>query len=98
MSRVVKTLTDFRDQNDEELRALLATTRDDLFRLKLGQHTNQVTSTADLVNKRRDIPSTSPRRDATSFFASNRSSVAYTAPTAISRPVTSSISRRMTIP
>jgi hypothetical protein len=47
---------------------------------------------------RRDIPSTSPRLDATIFFASRRSSVAYTAPTAISRPVTSSISRRIIIP
>ena len=30
-------------------------TRDELFRLHLGQHTNQVTSTAALTTKRRDI-------------------------------------------
>jgi ribosomal protein L29 len=29
--------------------------RDELFRLNLGQHTNQVTSTAGLTTKRRDI-------------------------------------------
>ena len=33
----------------------LATTRDELFRLQLGQYTNQVTSTAALTSKRRDI-------------------------------------------
>ena len=30
-------------------------TRDELFRLQLGQYTNQVTSTAALTTKRRDI-------------------------------------------
>jgi large subunit ribosomal protein L29 len=45
----------FRDQPDEELLQALAKTRDDLFRLHLGQHTNQVTSTAELQSKRRDI-------------------------------------------
>jgi large subunit ribosomal protein L29 len=55
MSRVGKVLEEYRDQPDEELRQALAQTRDDLFRLHLGQHTNQVTSTAALVTKRRDI-------------------------------------------
>lgn len=55
MSKHATTLTTFRDHSDEELRAQLATTRDELFRLQLGQYTNQVTSTALLQNKRRDI-------------------------------------------
>ncbi|MDQ3365337.1 MAG: 50S ribosomal protein L29 [Myxococcota bacterium] len=44
-----------RDQPDDELREQLSRTRDELFRLHLGQHTNQVTSTAQLQTKRRDI-------------------------------------------
>lgn len=48
-------LTQLRDQPDEELRQVLASTRDELFRLHLGQHTNQVTSTALLNTKRRQI-------------------------------------------
>ena len=55
MSKVAITLEKLRDQPDEELRQALARTRDDLFRLRLGQHTNQVTSTAELRSKRRDI-------------------------------------------
>ena len=55
MSKHSTTLEKFRDQPDDELRALLANTRDELFRLHLGQHTNQVTSTALLQTKRRDI-------------------------------------------
>ena len=55
MSKTSTTLDKFRDQPDDELRALLANTRDELFRLHLGQHTNQVTSTALLKTKRRDI-------------------------------------------
>jgi ribosomal protein L29 len=55
VSKHAVTLTTFRDLPDEELRAQLATTRDELFRLQLGQYTNQVTSTALLQNKRRDI-------------------------------------------
>ena len=55
MSKHAVTLTTFRDHSDEELRAQLTTTRDELFRLQLGQYTNQVTSTALLQNKRRDI-------------------------------------------
>jgi large subunit ribosomal protein L29 len=55
MSKTATTLEKLRDRPDEELRQELAQTRDDLFRLHLGQHTNQVTSTAELMTKRRDI-------------------------------------------
>jgi ribosomal protein L29 len=55
MSKIASTLEDLRDQPDEELRQKLAATRDELFRLHLGQHTNQVTSSAQLQTKRRDI-------------------------------------------
>ena len=55
MSKVAAQLTNFRDLPEEELRQQLATTRDELFRLQLGQYTNQVTSTAALRTKRRDI-------------------------------------------
>ena len=55
MSKSGQTLEGMRDQPDEELREALTRTRDELFRLHLGQHTNQVTSTAQLQTKRRDI-------------------------------------------
>ena len=55
MSKSAKTLEAFRDQPDDELKAKLVATRDELFRLHLGQHTNQVTSTAMLTTKRREI-------------------------------------------
>ena len=55
MSKLATSLTNLRDQPDEELQQALAQTRDELFRLQLGQHTNQVTSTAGLTTKRRDI-------------------------------------------
>jgi ribosomal protein L29 len=55
MSKSTTNLASFRDQTDDELNTLLATTRDELFRLNLAQHTNQVTSSADLSKKRRDI-------------------------------------------
>ena len=55
MSKSSTTLASFRDQPNDELVAALARTRDELFRLHLGQHTNQVTSTAQLQTKRRDI-------------------------------------------
>jgi len=44
-----------RDLPNEELVAALVRNRDELFRLHLGQHTNQVTSSAGLQTKRRDI-------------------------------------------
>ena len=55
MSKTTTNLQSLRDLSDEELNGQLATTRDELFRLQLGQYTNQVTSTAALTNKRRDI-------------------------------------------
>ena len=55
MSKQSTTLTQFRDLPAEELQQALARTRDELFRLQLGQYTNQVTSTAALTTKRRDI-------------------------------------------
>jgi large subunit ribosomal protein L29 len=48
-------LEQLRDLPDVELRQTLVRTRDELFRLQLGQHTNQVTSTAALQQKRREI-------------------------------------------
>ena len=55
MSKISVNLTGVRDLPDDELTANLATLRDELFRLQLGQHTNQVSSTALLTTKRRDI-------------------------------------------
>jgi ribosomal protein L29 len=55
MSKVATGLEQLRDQPDHELRQALARTRDELFRLHLAQHTNQVTSTAALMGKRREI-------------------------------------------
>ena len=55
MSKVTATLEHLRDQPDHELRQALARTRDELFRLHLAQHTNQVTSTAAVMSKRREI-------------------------------------------
>lgn len=55
MSKSTKNLEALRDQPDDELRGVLARTRDELFRLHLAQHTNQVTSSAQLRTKRREI-------------------------------------------
>ena len=55
MSKTTTNLEKMRDLPDDELAAQLSNTRDELFRLHLGQHTNQVTSTALLKTKRRDI-------------------------------------------
>jgi large subunit ribosomal protein L29 len=55
MSKIATSLEQLRDQPDEDLRQVLARSRDELFRLQLGQHTNQVTSTAALLQKRREI-------------------------------------------
>jgi len=55
VSKSTTNLSTLRDQTDDELRSALANTRDELFRLQLGQYTNQVTSTAALATKRRDI-------------------------------------------
>jgi len=55
VSKLATNLEQMRDLPDEELKQALARTRDELFRLHLGQYTNQVTSTAALTTKRRDI-------------------------------------------
>jgi large subunit ribosomal protein L29 len=55
MSKSSKNLQGLRDLPEDELKAKLNETRDELFRLQLGQYTNQVTSTALLMTKRRDI-------------------------------------------
>jgi large subunit ribosomal protein L29 len=55
MSKSSTELGKLRDLPDGELLEILARTRDELFRLQLGQYTNQVTSTAALQTKRRDI-------------------------------------------
>jgi large subunit ribosomal protein L29 len=55
MSKHGQTLEKLRDHTDEDLLAAVATTRDELFRMQLGQYTNQVTSSAGIQTKRRDI-------------------------------------------
>ena len=55
MSKIATALEQLRDLPDDELKTALARTRDELFRLQLGKYTNQVTSTALLTTKRRDI-------------------------------------------
>ena len=55
MSKIAQNLTTLRDQTDDELKTKLADTRDELFRLQLGQYTNQVASTALIMTKRRDV-------------------------------------------
>lgn len=55
MSKSTAHLSGLRDLPDGELRETLDRTRDELFRLRLGMHTNQVTSTASLGSKRREI-------------------------------------------
>jgi len=55
MSKSSTSLKQLRDQPDTELQQALTQTRDELFRLRLGQYTNQVTSTAELTSKRREL-------------------------------------------
>lgn len=55
MSKNKETLKKLRDLSSEELTSSLASTRDELFRLRLGMHTNQVVSTAAIGNKRREV-------------------------------------------
>lgn len=55
MSKSTTHLSTNRDLPDDEIKAVLARTRDELFRLHLGMHTNQVTSSAQLTTKRREI-------------------------------------------
>jgi large subunit ribosomal protein L29 len=55
VSKIVENLTKLRDLPDVELEQALARVRDELFRLKLGMHTNQVASTASVSTKRREV-------------------------------------------
>ncbi|MEZ4359403.1 MAG: 50S ribosomal protein L29 [Kofleriaceae bacterium] len=55
MSKTATHLVNLRDQADDELLAALEQTRDELFRLRLGMHTNQVSSTASVGTKRKEI-------------------------------------------
>jgi ribosomal protein L29 len=55
VSKIATSLEQLRDLPDDELKNALVRTRDELFRLSLGKYTNQVTSTALLTGKRRDI-------------------------------------------
>ena len=55
MSKTAETLTRLRDLPDGELRQALDRTRDELFRLQLARHTNQVPSMAELRTKRREV-------------------------------------------
>jgi large subunit ribosomal protein L29 len=55
VSKHATALEQLRDMPDEELRQALDRTRDELFRIQLGMHTNQVASPAQLDTKRREI-------------------------------------------
>ena len=55
MSKSVDALDKLRDLPSDELRVALARIRDEVFRLQLGRHTNQVTSSAEITTKRREV-------------------------------------------
>ena len=55
MSKSADALDKLRDLPADELRNALARVRDEVFRLQLGKHTNQVASTAEITSKRREI-------------------------------------------
>ena len=55
MSKTADSLDKLRDLPSDELRAALARVRDEMFRLQLGRHTNQVTSPAEITSKRREV-------------------------------------------
>jgi large subunit ribosomal protein L29 len=55
VSKPADSLERLRDLPDDELRQALDRTRDELFRIRLGMHTNQVASPADLTTKRREV-------------------------------------------
>lgn len=55
MSKTVENLNKLRDLPDAELHQALTRVRDELFRLKLGMHTNQVASTASVATKRHEV-------------------------------------------
>ena len=55
MSKTSDSLEQLRDLPNEELKQALDRTRDELFRIQLGMHTNQVASPAELTSKRREV-------------------------------------------
>lgn len=55
MSKEKEALERIRDLPDDELAQALDRSQDELFRLKLGLHTNQVENTASVRTKRREI-------------------------------------------
>jgi len=55
VSQTAENLHKLRDLPNVELEQALARVRDELFRLKLGMHTNQVASTASVATKRREV-------------------------------------------
>jgi ribosomal protein L29 len=55
VSKSVDSLEKLRDLPSDELRTALARVRDEMFRLQLGRHTNQVTSSAEITSKRREV-------------------------------------------
>jgi large subunit ribosomal protein L29 len=55
MSKSTDATDKLRDLPADELKNALARIRDEVFRLQLGKHTNQVTSTAEITTKRREI-------------------------------------------
>jgi ribosomal protein L29 len=55
VSKNADSLDKMRDLPSDELRAALARVRDEMFRLQLGRHTNQVTSSAEITSKRREV-------------------------------------------
>lgn len=48
-------MVEIRDKSDDELRAALDRSQDELFRLKLGRFTNQLENVMQIRNKRREI-------------------------------------------
>ena len=55
MSKTSDALEQLRDLPDDELLVALDRTRDELFHIQLGMHTNQVASPAQLRHKRREV-------------------------------------------
>jgi large subunit ribosomal protein L29 len=55
MSKTKEALERVRDLPDDELAQALERARDELFRLKLGNYTNQVENTMTLRAKRREV-------------------------------------------
>jgi large subunit ribosomal protein L29 len=55
VSKTSDSLEQLRDLPNEELQQALDRTRDELFRIQLGMHTNQVASPAELSSKRREV-------------------------------------------